>query len=124
VAERAGVGMSALYRRYPSKEELLQQRCAEPCLRAAAERAQSLNVELFDRTKASGAVRADVEVTDLSLIFEQLAVVRLGDEQRTRQLRRRYLELALEAIRFSGGPTLPGPAPTWPELADRWRPPT
>jgi len=29
VAERAGVGMSALYRRYPSKEELLQQLCAD-----------------------------------------------------------------------------------------------
>jgi len=82
----------------------------------------SENVELFDRTKASGAIRADMEVTDLSLIFEQLAVVRLGDEQRTRQLRRRYLELALEAIRSSDGPPLPGPAPTWGELADRWRP--
>src|SRR3569833_2743792 len=29
VADAAGVGISALYRRYPSKEELLQTLCAE-----------------------------------------------------------------------------------------------
>lgn len=91
-------------------------------LQAAAERAQSLNVELFERTKAGGALHPDVEVTDVSLIFEMLAGVRLGDEQRTRQLRRRYLELALRAIRSPAAEALPGPAPKWRELADRWRP--
>ena len=29
VAERAGVGISALYRRYPSKEDLLRKLCAD-----------------------------------------------------------------------------------------------
>ena len=29
VAKRAGVGISALYRRYPSKDELLRQLCAD-----------------------------------------------------------------------------------------------
>jgi AcrR family transcriptional regulator len=39
VAERAGVGISALYRRYPSKEELLRKLCADGLRRhiAAAE---------------------------------------------------------------------------------------
>ena len=39
VAERAGVGISALYRRYPSKEELLRRLCADGLRRyvAAAE---------------------------------------------------------------------------------------
>ena len=39
VAERAGVGISALYRRYPSKEELLRKLCADGLERytAAAE---------------------------------------------------------------------------------------
>jgi AcrR family transcriptional regulator len=41
VGERAGVGMSALYRRYPSKEELLRRVCADGLARyiAAAEAA-------------------------------------------------------------------------------------
>ena len=37
---------------------------------------------LLDRTKAAGALRADIEVADLSLLFEQLQAVRAGDEQR------------------------------------------
>src|SRR5919109_1520179 len=41
VAARAGVGMSALYRRYPSKEDLLRRLCADGLERyvAAAEAA-------------------------------------------------------------------------------------
>ncbi len=37
VAERAGVGFSALYRRYPSKEQLLRQLCHDGLLRFIAE---------------------------------------------------------------------------------------
>jgi AcrR family transcriptional regulator len=37
VAERAGVGISALYRRYPSKEELLRRLCHDGLLRYIAE---------------------------------------------------------------------------------------
>jgi AcrR family transcriptional regulator len=171
VAERAGVGMSALYRRYASKEELLQRICADgldryiaeveaalardgdawqsfaafmagaveantnslvsrlagtftptPEMYAAADRAQRLNVELFERTKASGAIREDVEVNDLGLIFEQLAAIRLGDERRTAELRRRYLQLFLDAIHRPSDEPLPGRAPTWQELAERWSP--
>ena len=44
---------------------------------------------------------ADIEVDDLSLILEQVASLRLGDERRTRQLRRRYLALFLAGA--SGG---------------------
>jgi AcrR family transcriptional regulator len=173
VAERAGVGMSALYRRYPSKEELLQRICADGLDRyiaevegalareddpwdafaafmagaveadtnslvsrlagtftptaemyAAADRAQRLNVELFERTKASGAIRDDVDVNDLGPIFEQVASVRLGDAQRTAELRRRYLRLFLDAIRQRSAEPLPGPAPTWQELAARWEGPS
>ena len=163
--------MSALYRRYTSKEELLQRICADgldryiaeveaalaldgdawqsfaafmagaveantnslvsrlagtftptPEMYAAADRAQRLNVELFERTKASGAIREDVEVNDLGLIFEQLAAIRLGDERRTAELRRRYLQLFLDAIHRPSDEPLPGRAPTWHELAERWSP--
>lgn len=169
VAERAGVGIGALYRRYASKEELLRRLCAEGLRRYIAEaeaaladrgdpwaafatfmrrivdadthaltlrlpgtfepteelyrdsrKAQELNVRLFERNRTAGVIRQDVEVDDLSLLFEQLAAVRIGGEERTRQLRRRYLALLLDALRFPGRSPLPGPPPSWEEISRRW----
>jgi AcrR family transcriptional regulator len=169
VAERAGVGIGALYRRYASKEELLRQLCAEGLRRYIAEaevaltdegdpwaafadfmrrivaadthaltlrlagtftpteelyrdsrKAQELNVRLFERTKTAGAIRPDVVVDDLSLLFEQLAAMRVLDEERTRQLRSRYLALLLDALRAPSGSPLPGPPPSWEEISRRW----
>jgi AcrR family transcriptional regulator len=82
--------------------------------------AEELNVQLFERTRAAGAIRPDVEAVDIALLFEQLAAVRVADEERTRQLRRRYLALVLDAIHASSGSPLPGPAPSWEELGLRW----
>jgi AcrR family transcriptional regulator len=170
VAERAGVGISALYRRYASKEELLRRLCADGLeryiaaaeaavadrgdpwsafaefmrrvmeadthsltLRLAgtfdpsedlsrlAERAQRLNVTLLERAQRAGAVRADLAVDDLSFVFEQLAAVRAGDEERTRQLRNRYLALQLDALHGPSSAPLPGPPPSWEELSERWQ---
>jgi AcrR family transcriptional regulator len=169
VAEHAGVGISALYRRYASKEELLRRLCGDGLkvyIAAATEAladdgdpweafarfmrrvvdadthsltsrlagtftpteelgrdaatAQELNERLFERTKASGAIRPDLDVNDLSMVFEQVASVRLGDEGRTRQLRHRYLALLLEAMHAPAAPPLPGPPPSWQELTARW----
>jgi AcrR family transcriptional regulator len=170
VAKRAGVGIGALYRRYASKEELLQRLSAEGLqqyiaavedalaqddsdpwsafsefmrrivdtdthsltlslagtfspteeLNREAARAQELNVRLFERTKAAGAIRPGIEVVDVSLLFEQLAAVRVADEARTRQLRHRYLALILDALHASSGTRLPGPPPSWEEIAQRW----
>jgi AcrR family transcriptional regulator len=171
VAKRAGVGIGALYRRYASKEELLQRLSAEGLqqyiaavedalaqdddgdlwsafsefmrrivdtdthsltlslagtftptedLNREAARAQELNVRLFERTKAAGAIRPGIEVVDISLLFEQLAAVRVADEERTRQLRHRYLALILDALHASCGTQLPGPPPSWEEIAQRW----
>jgi AcrR family transcriptional regulator len=170
VAERAGVGISALYRRYASKEELLRKLSADGLERyiAAAEaaladpgdawsvfaefmrrivdadthsltlslagtfepteelyrrseHAQQLNVQLLERAQRAGAVRSDLTVDDLSFLFEQLASVRTGDEQRTRQLRRRYLALLLDALQTPSNTPLPGPAPSWEEVRRRWQ---
>ena len=86
-----------------------------------SERAQELNERLFERTKAAGAIRPDVEVVDATLIFEQLAAVRVEGEERTRQLRRRYLALVLDALRAPpSGSQLPGPPPSWGEIGRRW----
>jgi AcrR family transcriptional regulator len=173
VARRAGVGISALYRRYTSKEDLLRGLAAdglsvylreveaalavdeEPwgafvrfmqrivdadvaslTLRLAgtftpteelyrdANRAQELNVALVDRLRAAGTIRPDVDVNDLSLIIEQLASVRVGDQARTRQLRYRYLALLLDALHERSDALLPGPPPSWEELSGRWAPPS
>jgi AcrR family transcriptional regulator len=169
VAERAGVGIGALYRRYPSKEDLLRQINAEALQRyiATAEaaladegdpwrvfadfmrrivdadthsltlrlagtftptdeltreaaKAQELNVRLFERTRAAGAIRSDIEVGDITLLLEQLAAVRVAGEERTRQLRHRYLALLLDALHASSGTQLPGPPPGWEEISRRW----
>jgi AcrR family transcriptional regulator len=169
VAERAGVGMSALYRRYRSKEELLRRLSGDGLRRyiteaeaaladdgdpwAAfvgfmgrivdadthsltmalagtftpteelyrdADRAQKLNVWLLERTKAAGAVRADLDVNDLTFVFEQLASVRLGDRDRTSRMRHRYLALLLDGLHTPSPGALPGPPPTWEEIGRRW----
>jgi len=170
VAERAGVGIGALYRRYGSKEDLLRRLSADGLrvytaavedaladdgdpwavfsgfmrrivdtdthsltLRLAgtftptedlyrdSARAQELNVRLFERTKTAGAIRSDIEVDDIALLLEQLAAVRVADEDRTRRLRHRYLALLLEALHAPSGSTLPGPPPSWEEIDQRWK---
>jgi AcrR family transcriptional regulator len=169
VAERAGVGISALYRRYPSKEALLQRLSLEGLQRylAAAETALadagdpwaalvefmrrcldegagSLTVRfagsftateelyrlgreahaaterLLARSQVAGALRADIVVGDLSLIFEQLQAIQVGDERRTGQLRRRYLALLLDALHTPSAGPLPGPPPSWDEIGRRY----
>jgi AcrR family transcriptional regulator len=169
VARHAGVGISALYRRYPGKEDLLRTLAGDglqrfideletaladerdpwtalaefmrravdadtssltrslagtftptPELWANGQRSAELLSELFERTRAAGALRPGLEVHDLSLVFEQLAAVRVGDEARTHELRHRYLALILDAMHESGAEPLPGPAPTWAEISQRW----
>jgi AcrR family transcriptional regulator len=169
VAERAGVGIGALYRRYRSKEELLQQlaseglrryillaedaltvdgdpwaaftdfmcRCldagtgsltlrlagaftATEALNRAGQRAYEVTQQLLDRTSAAGALRTDIEVGDISLIFEQLQAVQIGDEYRTSQLRHRYLTLLLDSLHAVSAPLLPGPPPHWKEISGRY----
>jgi hypothetical protein len=50
-----------------------------------------------------------------------VAALKLGDRERTGQLRRRYLSLILAGIRAKEGPELPGPPPTWREVNERWQ---
>jgi hypothetical protein len=85
-----------------------------------AERAQELTLALLERAKAAGAVRADLDVNDLSFVFEQVASVRLGDLDRTRQLRHRYLGLLLDGLHTPSPEPLAGPPPSWEEVSGRW----
>jgi AcrR family transcriptional regulator len=76
--------------------------------------------ELLDRVQRAGAVRADINVEDINLLFEQLRGVQLGDERRAHELQRRYLALVLQALRAPAAGPLPGPAPGWDEVRRRW----
>jgi AcrR family transcriptional regulator len=163
VAERAGVGISALYRRYPSKEDLLRKLCTDglaayiAAAQAAVDdldaggdawpafagfmrrvvdagstsltirlagtftpneqlyrdavHADELNHRLIGRVREAGALRDDIEVADIGLVLEQIASVRLGDDQRTGELRHRYLALLLEALRHPRRRAIPRPPP-------------
>jgi AcrR family transcriptional regulator len=90
-------------------------------LLAAARRLHRAVQQVITRAHADGALREDVTQEDVNLVFEQLRAVRLGDEARTAALQRRYLELALQALRAPAAAPLPGPAPSWKEIQQRWR---
>ncbi|MFF4618472.1 TetR/AcrR family transcriptional regulator [Nonomuraea jabiensis] len=172
VAEKAGVGISALYRRYPSKEALLQKLCGDGLklyieiterslaqegdpweafagylrgivdadtnsltiklagtftpteeLGRDAVRASSLATEAHHRAVEAGVLRPDVTTADIALLFEQLASIKLGDEERTAQLRHRYLALLMDSLRMPPAHReLPGPPPVDEELSVRWYP--
>jgi AcrR family transcriptional regulator len=172
VAKEAGVGISALYRRYPSKEELLRElardgltryiedlraaladdgdawRAYSECLHrivdgqsqalaqrlagtftpteslgALAGEASRLAVALHHRTQEAGALRADVSPADVVLILEMITFVDLPGPDRGRALRRRYLALALQALRAPISEPLPGRAAIESDLTARWRDP-
>ena len=55
------------------------------------------------------------------MFFEQMSVLRGHNEERTRQLRRRYAALALEALRPEASTgKLAGSPPTDAGLGERW----
>ena len=169
VAERAAVGIGALYHRYDSKEELLRTLCAngqqvyvaeiekalasggEPwavftdylrrivaanthglTVRLAglftpsaqqlevAERMRALSIELFERVRDAGELRADVTYLDIEYLLEFLASVRLGDAQRSAELRQRHLAIIIDGLHSSQPTLLPGRPPTWEEQTARW----
>ena len=169
VAERAGVGIGALYHRYAGKEDLLRTLCRngqeiylteikralasddEPWeaftgfLRrivaanthgltvrlagtfvptaeqlALAEEMQALAIELFERVRATGLLRDDVTYLDVEFLLEFLASVKLGNADRTAELRQRHLAVVIDGLRAPGRTPLPGQPPTWEEQTQRW----
>lgn len=89
-------------------------------LRDLAARSGSLVDEIVRRARVEGRLRADVDAADLPMLLEQLTAVRVEDPDRTAALRRRYLRLHLDALRTPEPSPLEEPAPTGPELRERW----
>jgi AcrR family transcriptional regulator len=89
-------------------------------LLAAARSLHRAVQEVIARAHVAGALREDVTQEDINLLFEQLRAVRLGDEERTAALQRRYLALILQGLRAPGAAPLPGAAPSWMEIQQRW----
>ena len=166
VATKAGVGISALYRRYAGREDLLRTLCHDglqwfiaeaeqagleaddwaafasfmrgvvdadghsltvhlagsfppsPEMDADAGCADELATALFERARRH--MRAGVDPQDITMLLEMCAAVRVPDAGRTKELRRRYLDLLLDGLRAGG--SLPGPPPTASELGWRWNP--
>ncbi|MTD17464.1 TetR family transcriptional regulator [Nakamurella sp. YIM 132087] len=178
VAERAGVGISALYRRYPGKDVLLQTLCrigqerylqlvldalagldrspttaadvfrdfargvvdadthaltsrlagrftpSAENLRLATETGP-LYTALVRRMIDAGALRPDVDVRDLTHLFEMFSSVRLGGAERSAALRRRYLVMVLDGLMTTSPSALPDVPPVGAdEAAARWVPVT
>lgn len=87
------------------------------------DRAAEMTAALLARTQEAGALRPEITVGDLTMIWEQLAAVSLGDAERTLQLRLRYLALFMIALRSSVEVApLPGPPPAWHEMSTRFAP--
>jgi AcrR family transcriptional regulator len=176
VAHRAGVGISALYRRYENKEDLLRalardalaryigdlqatladdgdpwtvycdclarivegrsqalaQRLAgtftpTPELGELARQAHDLAERVYHRAVQHDVLRPDVTAADivlvlvLVLVLEMIMIVSAPGPGDGAALRRRYLQLTLQALRAPGAGPLPGPAAQAEDLAARWQ---
>ena len=171
VAIRAGVGIAALYHRYPSKNALLAQLCLDgqdtyidlvekalasagdpwrtyvqwlrdivaadthaltvhlaghftPDERHAArtERMIKGTDELFERVKQTGALRRGLTFLDVAFLLELLAKTKLGDADRTAELKQRQLDIIIDGLRAPGSADLPSAPPSWQEQESRWTP--
>jgi AcrR family transcriptional regulator len=172
IAERAGVGMGSLYRRYRSKDDLIRRLCTvsmertldaaeralaeepdgwsalarfmhdavrcgagalkgfagtirvTPQMAALAERAAAAMQAIIDRACREGSLRDGVTPGDLTFMCLMLRVNIGLDGARLEELRERYLAVLLDGLSRHRADPLPGRAPGWAEVADRWGPAT
>jgi AcrR family transcriptional regulator len=95
---------------------------ADEDLNHVARQMSRLIGEVLQRAQAAGAVRDDINANDVGRFFEMLRGIRVGDAERSNTLRRRYIALFTPAFRAPAESPLPGPPPTWQEIAAAWNP--
>src|SRR5580693_7444854 len=125
VAKHAGVGISALYTRYGSKEELLRTLCTDGLVIVTNETEKA--IERVNQGEDRWAVftdfmrrLADAATSSMTRAF----AIKFSSPERTAELRHRYLAVILDGLRAGNRENLPGPPPAWPELSERWIPPS
>ena len=67
---------------------------------------------------ASSATTSPTSTSNYLLEF--LASVKLGDANRTAELRQRHLAIIIDGLRCTQPTPLPGVPPTWEEQTERW----
>jgi AcrR family transcriptional regulator len=135
VAAQAGVGMGSLYRRYPTKEALLQHLCRASMLQQvrAAEEALAPGGDPWEalagfvrecvgfRAGVLSAVAGRIAVTE-----EMRAIARHAHDlleqlvQGNTLAHERLLAMALDGLRSPGFEALPEPVPDWQSYVRRW----
>lgn len=179
IANRAGVGIGSLYRRYPTKEALYlrlldlvldeylvaaETALAEPDpwqglagyvtaaigfagslgpiagtldlteeIHAKNRRADAAVTAIIDRAHTAGVLRPDATVIDVELLIEQLGKSPLVDQlaaqgrtdlaEAATAARARLVAIALDGLRATANPPLPGEPPGYELFAARWERP-
>ena len=95
---------------------------ADDELNRVAQEMSGLIQEVVRRAQAAGAVRDDINANDVGRFWEMLRSIRIGDADRGDALRKRYIALFAPAFRAPGASPLPGPPPSWQEIAAAWNP--
>ncbi|MBX6768741.1 MAG: TetR/AcrR family transcriptional regulator, partial [Actinomadura rubrobrunea] len=86
---------------------------------AKERRMREATERLLDRLKEAGAMRRDIGAGDVAVVLEHVHAIRVGEDERLRRLRHRYLTFVLAGLRMPEDVELPGPAPTWQEVRAR-----
>jgi AcrR family transcriptional regulator len=95
---------------------------ADEDLNRVAQEMSALIQDVVERAQAAGAVRDDINANDVGRFWEMLRAIRIADPDRSNTLRKRYVALFVPAFRAPGASPLPGPPPTWQEIAAAWNP--
>ncbi|HKX14224.1 MAG TPA: hypothetical protein VJN19_03450, partial [Propionibacteriaceae bacterium] len=67
-------------------------------------------------------LRRGLTFLDVAFLLELLAKTRLGDADRTAELKQRQLSIIIDGLRAPGTADLPGEPPSWQEQENRWIP--
>jgi AcrR family transcriptional regulator len=87
---------------------------------AIRSRLMPLGIQVIARAREAGALRPDIEVTDIPIIMMMLSTIIDGARDADPELWRRYLQIVIQGLRAQPGPPAPltvGPLP--PDAVDQ-----
>jgi hypothetical protein len=89
--------------------------------RAAAAGALAAIASSASRSEpTTGALRSDVTHLDIDVLLESLATIKLGNAERSAELRQRHLIVIIDGLSSAHPTPLPGKSPSWEEQSARW----